>query len=70
MDPSSSHISCPGLGIETLGLVADSVCKILCTLSVTKPNVSIPKPDHVSMVILREILPRQGTGQNWRRRRG
>ena len=27
------------------GLVADSVRKILRTLAVTEPNVSIPKPD-------------------------
>ena len=35
-----------GLGIETLGLVTDSVHKILHTLSATKPNVSIPNPGH------------------------
>ena len=33
-----------GLGVETLGLVADTEGKMLRTLSVTKPNVSIPKP--------------------------
>ena len=34
------------LGIERLGLVADRKRKLLRSLSVTKPNRSIPKPGH------------------------
>ena len=34
------------LGIERLGLVADRKRKLLRSLSVTKPNISIPKPGH------------------------
>ena len=38
--------SLSGLGIELLGLVTDSKHRMLCSLSATKPNSLMPKPDH------------------------
>ena len=39
----------PSFGVEVLSLVTDSKRKIFCSLSDTKPNMSIPKPGSLTL---------------------